>query len=235
VVAVRKFGQKEARHDPKEVVLQRTIGRPVPTQRGRVLAIQYRIDIGPMNDGGLGSGSYGRKRQHPSAAVGPQRRQRKPQRRERMVLACIGSPSFFLVAGSPGLSLMAYCTVVRSPLSNRCRNCRCVSVRYEARSAGFVLLSGPCRRRTLSAINLPNRRADSIHDLLWQVARAMPELKAPALQRQGAPRRRSRVSTESLRVGGKGPTLAGGLRDITCYGAMAGSMCVEWCRYVQEV
>jgi hypothetical protein len=182
VVAVRKFGQKKARHDPEEVVLQRTIGRPVRTQRGQVLAIQHRIDVWPTIGGGLESGSYGRKRQHPFAAVGPQRRQRKPQRRERTVLACIGSPPFFLVAGSPGLIRMAYCAVVRSPLTSRCPNCRCVPVRYEARSAGLELLSDPCRRCALSAINLPNRRAESIHDLLWQVARAMPELKAPELQ-----------------------------------------------------
>lgn len=38
---------------------------------------------------------------------------------------------------------------------------------------------------------------------------------------------------EDLREGGL--AFAGSLPDITCYGAMAGSMCVEWCRYVQEV
>ena len=50
-------------------------------------------------------------------------------------------PSFFLVAGSPGLIPMTYCAVVRSGLRNRCPKCCCVPVKYEARSAGFMLLA----------------------------------------------------------------------------------------------
>ena len=119
--------------------------RPIRTQRGRVLAIQRRIVVWPTIGTGHRLRSYRRERQRTSAAIGSQLRQRKSQRCERTVLACMVSSPFFVVGGGPGIDRLTYCAWARSRRCNRYPKCRCRS------NADVVLGHARCNAKRGSA------------------------------------------------------------------------------------